>query len=79
MSIKKIKKIIVDRKACIGAATCIVVSPDSFELDSENIAVVKDNALDKSYDELLMAAQSCPVSAITLIDDDGNQIYPKPK
>ncbi len=72
-----IKKIVVDRKACIGAATCVVVSPDGFELDGENIAVVKAGAQSRSDDELLMAAQSCPTAAISLYDDQGNKIFPK--
>ena len=63
---KKISKVVVDRKLCISAGTCIVVSPDGFEFDDENIAVVKPGASDLSDDELLMAAQSCPTQAIIL-------------
>lgn len=75
---KKVHKIVVDRKACIGAATCIVVAPDGFELDNENIAVVKPGATNLSDDLLLMAAQSCPTQAILLYDENGSQIFPKP-
>ncbi|EKE00135.1 MAG: hypothetical protein ACD_22C00088G0004 [uncultured bacterium] len=74
---KKIKKITVNRNACIGAATCVVVSPSGFELDSQNIAVVKPDATSLSDEELLMAAQSCPVAAIVLYDEEGNQIFPR--
>lgn len=72
----KITKIIVDRSLCIGAASCLAVAPDMFELDNENIAVVKkDAALD---DEItLLAAQSCPTKAILVYDEAGQQIYPK--
>ena len=73
---RKIHKIIVDRKACIGAATCIIVAPDAFELDDENIAIVKSGALEIGDDMLLMAAQSCPTAAIILYDENGNQIFP---
>ena len=73
---KKIDKIKVVRDACIGAATCIVVSPDAFELDEGGIAVVKKEALKVNDDELIMAAQSCPTAAIILYDKDGNQIFP---
>ncbi|HLB52037.1 hypothetical protein A3F07_02935 [candidate division WWE3 bacterium RIFCSPHIGHO2_12_FULL_38_15] len=76
---KKVHKIVVDRKTCIGAATCIVIAPDAFELDVENIAVVKANAENMDDDTLLMAAQSCPTGAIFLYDEEGNQIYPKPQ
>jgi len=72
----KISKVVVDRKACIGAATCVVVNPKAFDLDSESIAVVKNGALQTGDELLLMAAQSCPVSAILLYDEGGKQIYP---
>ncbi len=74
---KKIHKIKVIREACISAATCVVVSPDAFDLDDEGIAIVKEGALKVNDDELLMAAQSCPTAAIILYDEDGNQIFPK--
>lgn len=74
---QKIKKIVVDRAVCIGAATCVVVSPDGFELDNENISVVKPGAESLDDDQLLMAAQSCPTGAISLFDEEGNKIFPK--
>lgn len=74
---KKIHKIKVIRESCISAATCVVVSPDAFDLDDEGIAIVKEGALKVSDDELLMAAQSCPTAAIVLYDEDGNQIFPR--
>lgn len=73
---KKISRIEVDRKACIGAATCVVVAPDAFDLDTENIAVIKTGAQNLDDDKLLMAAQACPVLAISLFDKDGNKIFP---
>jgi len=70
----KITKIVVDRKACIGAATCVVVNPQAFDLDSTSIAIVKDGALQTGDDLLLMAAQACPVSAIALYDAEGKKV-----
>ncbi|MCA9308622.1 ferredoxin [candidate division WWE3 bacterium] len=69
-------KIVVDREACIGAVTCVVVAPDVFEMDNENIAVVKPDALKVDSNKILMAAQSCPVQAIILYDETGKQIFP---
>lgn len=74
---KKIHKVVVDRAACIGAATCIVVAPTAFKLDGENIAVPQPGAEQLDDDTLLMAAQSCPTSAIILYDENGEQIFPK--
>jgi len=70
-----ISKIVVDRDLCIGAASCIAVSPTTFELDGENKAIVIDaNAADD--ETLKQAAQSCPTRAIFLFDKEGKQIYP---
>lgn len=72
----QIGKIVVDRDLCIGAASCIAMATETFELDSENKAVTTDaNAEDD--DTLMSAAESCPVKAIMLYDKEGNQIYPK--
>jgi ferredoxin len=71
----KISKVVVDRDLCIGAAPCVVVAPSVFQLDEENKAYVVDqNAADG--DTILLAAQSCPVQAIIVYDEDGKQIYP---
>lgn len=78
----------VDRELCIGAASCIALLPEVFELDEEGKAVIKKLAGDKTsewtdYKDLpveakliLEAARSCPTSAIFIEDDDGKQIYP---
>jgi len=73
---KKIHKIYVDRKACIGVATCVVIAPDAFDLDEEGIAIIKEGAEKLDDNKLLMAAQSCPVLAIHLFDKDGNKVFP---
>lgn len=87
----RIRKIKVDRDLCIGAAPCVFAAEGVFELDDENKAVlklkdgVKTSALtektaledDTVSDNVLMeAAQSCPVKAISLYDDNDAQIYP---
>jgi ferredoxin len=70
-----ISKIVVDRDLCIGAASCIAVTPQTFELNGDNKAVVIDaNAVDD--ETLKMAAQSCPTKAILLFDKEGKQVYP---
>lgn len=72
----KIGKIVVDRELCIGAASCIAVTAETFKLNGENKAIVIDpNVVDD--DTLMMAAQSCPTKAILLFDKEGNQIFPK--
>ncbi len=69
-------KIEVDREACISVATCVQVAPDTFALDDEGIAIVKDADKD-SVETVIQAAKSCPVNAIIVSDDEGKQLYPE--
>lgn len=67
----------VVRSLCIGAATCVALAPTTFELDTENKAVIKAGTTDPS-ETILMAAQSCPVKAIVITDaETGEQVWPK--
>jgi len=69
-------KIKVLRDACIGAASCVAVAAATFQLDSENKAVVQEGSADPA-DTILMAAQSCPTKAIVVIDTEtGQQVWP---
>ncbi|MEK7669587.1 MAG: ferredoxin [Patescibacteria group bacterium] len=71
-----ISKIVVDRDLCIGAASCVAVSGETYELDSENKAVVTHaDAADDAT--LMMSAESCPTKAIFLFDKEGKQVFPK--
>ncbi len=72
----KISKIVIDRELCIGAGPCVTVAPGVFQLDQDNKAVVI-NARGADDDTILLAAQSCPVQAISLFDEEDNQIYPE--
>jgi ferredoxin len=68
-------KVKLDRDLCTGVANCVVIAPGVFKLDDEGKAVVLDpNAADK--DTLLEAASNCPMEAITIEDDNGEQLYP---
>ncbi|HYE60293.1 MAG TPA: ferredoxin [Candidatus Kapabacteria bacterium] len=71
-----IRRIVIDRQACIGAQSCVVVAPGLFQMDDQNLAYVVDP---DSHDEetILMAAQSCPVLAIHLFNKDGKKIFPE--
>ena len=71
----KIAKIVIDRDLCIGAASCVVIAPGTFQMDEENKAYLVDiNGHDA--ETIVMAAESCPTKAIFLYDEDGNQVYP---
>jgi len=72
----KYSKIEVDRALCIGAASCVAVAPEVYELDGENKAIIKNpKAIDDETH--LMAAKSCPVLAIKLYGRSGKQVFPE--
>lgn len=75
---------------CIGAASCVVIAPDVFDMDDDNKAVIirkggsktltptDKSDLETQLDDetILLAAQSCPTQAIILEDEAGNIIFP---
>ena len=65
----------VDRKACIGSASCASIAPAAFKLgDSIQGEVVDPESV--GLLTLLEAAENCPTGAITIWDEFGNRIYP---
>lgn len=70
-----ISKIVVDRDLCIGAATCVTIAPETFQMDDENKAILV-NLTGNDAETILMAAESCPTKAIFLYDENGEQVYP---
>ncbi len=65
----------VIRDKCIGAATCVVYAPSTFDLDEDNIAIIKNENWDR-LEKIVAAAQSCPVLAIEVFVK-GKKVYPK--
>lgn len=84
-------RIVVDPDLCIGAASCVTIAPETFEMNVENKAEVLDHGvaangpayereMDATEDELaniILGAQSCPTLAITVYDEAGKQLYPE--
>jgi ferredoxin len=70
-------KIWVDRNLCIGAATCIAVAPNTFQLDNEAKAIILETADKDTIETIIDAAKACPVAAVIIEDDKGNRIFPK--
>lgn len=62
----------IDQQACIGCGTCVALAPKTFELDKNLKAKVKVEPHDP-IPEIISAAQSCAVEAITVIDTKTNK------
>lgn len=71
-------KIKVINNLCISAATCIIHAPETFDLDEDGIAYVKEGTWDDAQ-TIIKGAMSCPTTAIIIEDLHGNQIYPEVK
>lgn len=67
----------VDPNVCIGAAPCTGVAPQTFGLNDEGKAVVLRTVDEDTADNILNAARSCPVSAITVKDPTGKVVFPE--
>jgi len=67
-------RIEVDRGLCIGSGDCVDTAPDVFQLDGEDKAIVVDPD-GAPTDDVVEAAQNCPVSAILVAGEDGD-LYP---
>lgn len=77
ITLKSGYKIWVDRDLCIGAATCIAVSPKVYMLDDEAKAVILDTADEDTIENIIESARACPVAAIIIEDEKGNRVFPK--
>jgi len=63
------KIINVTREQCIGCGACVAIDPTHFEFDDEGISKVINN--ENIEDEnLINAIESCPTSAITLLEGE---------
>ena len=67
----------VDAAACIGASPCTGVAPKTFELNDEGKAVVLRTVDEDDIQNIINAARSCPVSAIKVINPEGQVIFPE--
>jgi len=77
VTLKSGHKVWVDRNLCIGAATCIAVSPKAYILDAEAKAIILDSVDEDTIENIIESAKACPVAAIIIEDSQGNRIFPK--
>jgi ferredoxin len=66
----------IDRTLCIGSGNCTNLAPEIFLIDQENIVAFQDETPDIDAGRLTEATAICPVDALILTDEDGEQIVP---
>ena len=65
----------IDRTLCVGFGDCVTEAPNAFALDEANLAIfVTPDRVDR--ERLLRACASCPVDALTVLDENGDQLVP---
>jgi ferredoxin len=58
-------RVVVDRDRCEGNAVCVGISPDIFDLDDEDYAVVKKDPIPADEEDLAeQAIAECPRAAL---------------
>jgi ferredoxin len=65
----------IDRTLCVGFGDCVKESPEAFALDEESVVIfaTPDSV---AREALLRACASCPVDALTVWGEDGQQLVP---
>jgi ferredoxin len=68
----------IDRTLCIGSGNCTNLAPEIFEIDETNVVDFTDDADDAEIDRdrLEEACSICPVDALIVEDEDGEQVVP---
>ncbi|MFJ9635189.1 ferredoxin [Streptomyces sp. NPDC101178] len=66
----------VDRSLCIGSGMCVNHAPDAFHLDTARQSHPREEDRDAG-EQVLAAAEGCPVEAITLtLVGSGEVVFP---
>ena len=66
----------INRNACIATRNCMKIAEEAFELDKERICSFRTHKPKVDRETLIEACQSCPVDALMVIDEQGEQIVP---
>lgn len=65
------KKIVVNKDACIGCGACIAIDPEHFNFDENGLSEVINQENTESM-EVKNAMESCPTNAISYGEEEKN-------
>lgn len=70
-------KICIDREQCIGDSACVNVAPETFDMDDDDLAFVKEGSTDERS-VIVDAANACPIDIISIVDKEtGEKLAPE--
>ena len=64
------KRAYVNPDLCIGCGLCVSIVPEVFQLNADGISEVYALTPEDKRDEVYEAVDSCPVKAISIVDED---------
>lgn len=64
-------RIVIDRALCSGFGACAAQTPELIEIDRSGLAALRTGETDDA--SILDAADSCPMGAIAVFTDSGEQ------
>ena len=70
------KTVRIDRTLCIGSGNCVNLAPEIFVIREDNIVDFQEETPDIDGARLEEAVAICPVDALILTDENGEQIIP---
>ena len=71
-------RILIDLNRCLGYAQCVPLAPTVLKLSGEEALKYDPNPDDSLRQQVLRAAASCPVQAITVDELDESEGMKKP-
>jgi len=66
----------IDEALCIGSGNCVKMAPDTFRMNEEGIVEFVDEPTAADDEEIIEACALCPVDALGVKDDSGEQLVP---
>jgi ferredoxin len=63
------QKILLNQDLCIGCNTCPLIDPDTFEMDTTLYKAKVKKQPDNITENVQSALSSCPVGAISIIEE----------
>jgi ferredoxin len=64
----------IDKHSCQSSGNCVNELPAAFGFDDDDVGDVLPAASAQPRDRLLQAAKRCPALAITLYDENGEEL-----
>ena len=64
----------IDKQSCQSSGNCVDALPEAFALDEDSLGDVLEGASEQPLARLLEAARRCPALAITILDEQGEEI-----